>query len=105
MEALQKALEVETRRSIRKQDEKIIREYHLPTKKIDIASLIKNLYEKINEYFQKHPKVTFTQLLPSQEREDKIYTFIPLLHLENQGKINLHQEKPFSEIEITEYKE
>ena len=101
MEALQKALQVENKRRIRKEGERIIRGVELPKVKVDISDLIKNLYSKIKDFFKEHPKVTFTQLLPSQKREDKVLTFIPLLHLENQGKINLHQEKPFGEIEIT----
>ncbi|MEK6826739.1 MAG: segregation/condensation protein A [Nanoarchaeota archaeon] len=105
MEALQKALEVENRRTIRKLGERPIREVEIPIKKIDISILMKNLYTKIKEFFKTHPKVTFTELLPSKEKIDKIYTFIPLLHLENQGKIDLCQEKQFSEIEITEHKE
>ena len=73
--------------------------------KINISSLIKNLYSKLKDFFKKYPKVTFTQLLPSQSKEDKVITFIPLLHLENQGKINLEQEVQFGEITITEQKE
>ncbi|MEK6934787.1 MAG: segregation/condensation protein A [Nanoarchaeota archaeon] len=105
MEALQMALEVDERRKIRKRDERVLREIDLPTKKVDISALIKSLYSRIKEFFKKHPKITFTQLLPSEKKEDKIYTFIPLLHLDSQNKINLNQEKPFSEIEITEVKE
>jgi len=103
MEALQKALEVEQHREIRRQDQKVIRPAEIPIK-IDISALIKNLYDKIKEFFKRNPEVTFTELLPSQEKKDKIYTFIPLLHLENQGKINLQQEQQFGEIKITEYK-
>ena len=105
MEALKKALEVEERRHIRRLDERAIREVEIPVKRIDISSLIKNLYSKLKDFFKKYPKVTFTQLLPSQSKEDKVITFIPLLHLENQGKINLEQQEQFGEITITEQKE
>ena len=44
--------------------------------------------------------LTFTQLIPSDAKKDKVLTFIPLLHLTNQRKIDLIQEKHFSEIEI-----
>ncbi len=104
MEALKAALEVETRRRIRKQDERMIREVTLPVRKIDISSLMKNLYNKLKEFFSKTPKVKFTDLLPSDTKEGKITTFLPLLHLQNQGKINMEQEVPFGEIEISEYK-
>ena len=105
IEALQKAFEVEHKRELRKRDERILREIELPKKKVDISAMIKSLYEKILSFFQKDSTVTFTQLLPSTEKIDKVYTFIPLLHLENQGKINLVQERQFGEIKITEYKE
>jgi len=46
-------------------------------------------------------KLTFTQLLPpSGTKEDKIYTFIPLLHLTTQRKVDLSQKEHFGEIEI-----
>lgn len=38
--------------------------------------------------------------MPSQKKEDKIFTFIPLLHLTNQRKVNLEQKEHFGEIEI-----
>ena len=105
MDALQQALQVEHRRVIRRGDEKVLREVHLPTKKVDISDLIKKLYSKIKDFFKQYPKVTFSQLIPSQSKEDKIYTFIPLLHLENQGKVDLYQEKAFGEIDVTEHQE
>ena len=103
--ALQQALEVENRRVIRRLDERVLRVLDVPVKKIDISSLIKNLYMRIKEFFQKQQKITFTQLLPSQKKEDKLATFVPLLHLASQGKINIEQEIPFGEIEITAYEE
>ncbi len=105
MEALQAALEVETKRMRRKADERVIREVELPLKKIDITSLMKNLYNKLKEFFKIRPKVKFSELLPSNGKEDKVLTFLPLLHLENQGKINMEQDIPFGEIDISEYKE
>ena len=46
-------------------------------------------------------QLTFSQLLPSSaSREDKVYTFIPLLHLDNQRKINMWQREHFGEIGI-----
>jgi len=105
IEALQKALEVDEHRNIRRRDERVLREIDLPKNKIDISSLIKSLYTRIKEFFQKNPKVTFTELLSSDKKEDKIYTFVPLLHLASQNKVNLEQEIPFGEIDITEGKE
>lgn len=101
MNALQKALEVNQRRVIRKMREE--RGYiipQIPEKKIEVSKMIKDIYEKIMGFFQKREMVTFTKLVPSERKEDKILTLIPLLHLDTQGKINMVQEQPFGEIEI-----
>ena len=100
MKALEQALEVQNKRLIRKEDEKIIREIPI-IRKIDVSALIKRLYAKITSLFSSKQTITFRELLPSEKREDKVVTFLPLLHLENQGKINLTQNEPFGEIFIT----
>ena len=56
--------------------------------------------KKIMVIFPNDNKLTFTKLIPSNSREDKVYTFIPLLHLTNQRRIDLEQEKHFGEIEV-----
>jgi len=98
VEALEKALEVKQRRvlnSIPPMDVKI------PEKKRDITEVIMEVYSKIKSFFTNQNKLTFSQLLPSQSKEDKINTFIPLLHLTTQRKVNLEQKEHFGEIEIT----
>jgi len=57
---------------------------------------------KIKTFILRNKKnsVTFSELLPSDSKDDKIYTFVPLLHLTTQRKIDLHQEKHFGEIDI-----
>lgn len=47
-----------------------------------------------------HNTLKFTELLPSEKKEDKILTFVPLLHLRNQQKVELHQKIHFGEIDI-----
>ena len=99
VKALEKALEVKQRRvinSIPPMDVKI------PEKKMDITQVIREVYSKIISFFTRNSqnKLTFSQLVPSQTKEDKIYTFIPLLHLTNQRKVNLEQKEHFGEIEI-----
>lgn len=100
MNALQKALEVNQRRVIRKMREQQFILPQIPEKKVDLSKLIKEIYSKILGYFQKKEAVTFTKLVNSERKEDKILTFIPLLHLDTQEKINLVQREPFGEIEI-----
>jgi len=101
MSALKKALEVNQRRIVRHEAAKHV-DVVMPEKKIDIGDLIKEVYQKITGFFTLNAlgKLTFTQLLPSQEREAKILTFIPLLHLANEEKIDLQQEEHFGEIRI-----
>ena len=49
---------------------------------------------------RKIKSLTFSKLIPSDSKEDKVYTFIPLLHLENQRKIDMKQFRHFGEINI-----
>jgi len=103
MSALQKALDVERRRNIKKELFDSIK-VEIPQKKIDISEMITDIYNKILDYFKtKKEKLTFTNLVNSDKKEDKVYTFIPLLHLDNQEKVNITQEEPFGEISIEIY--
>ena len=101
MDALKKALNVNQRRILRKERENYVPDIKLPETKVDISQMIKDVYDKIIGYFQmQKEKLTFTLLVPSQKKEDKIFTFIPLLHLANDEKIDLHQDEAFGEIYI-----
>jgi len=101
MSALQKALEVNQRRVIRKvREEQGYTLPQIPQRKVEISVLIKDIYDKIINFFQKSEPVTFSKLVPSERKEDKILTLLPLLHLDTQGKINLVQKEHFGEIEI-----
>ena len=100
VDALQKAMEVKKRRVLR--DVPIDEDLTLPEKKTDISVVIKDIYGRIKSFFaaNKGKTLTFSTLAPSQEKHDRVFTFIPLLHLTNQRKIDLHQERHFGEIEI-----
>ena len=77
--------------------------YQMPKKSIDIMEVIYDLYHKITYYTnkEKDSKLTFTRLLPPRpSKQDKVYTFIPLLHLENQRKVETTQSEPFDEIHV-----
>ena len=101
MLALQKALEVNQRKIIRQMELDNVY-VEVPEKKIDISKLIKEIYERIMSFFKKNKnsELTFNKLILSDKKEDKIIAFIPLLHLDNQEKIILDQDKPFGEIKI-----
>lgn len=97
--ALEKALEVKHRRVLRDMP---VLDIIPPTKKRDISEVIKDIYQKISFFFQSNSrkKLTFSRLVPSDSKEDKVFTFIPLLHLTNQRKIDIEQYQHFGEIEI-----
>lgn len=97
--ALEKALEVKKRRVERSIPEL---KMEVPEKKTEVARLFKDVYIKIKNYFltNRGQRLTFNQLIPSPSKEDKVLTFIPLLHLANQRRVELEQEEHFGEIEI-----
>ncbi len=98
--ALERALEVNTRRLLRTAERDRVPDMVIPEKKMDITKMIMELYDKIVLVFEKNPNLTFTQLVPSGNKEDKIFTFVPLLHLSNQEKVELDQKEHFGEIDI-----
>jgi chromatin segregation and condensation protein Rec8/ScpA/Scc1 (kleisin family) len=76
-------------------------EIEVPRKKIDVSALMGHLYDKILHTFNaKKEKVYFTDLIPSSSKEDKVITFIPLLHLTNQRRVDLEQASHLGPIEI-----
>ena len=99
VDALERALEVKKRRLLHS-----IPPLNLeaPKKKKDVTQIIREVYGRIRLFFVNalQGKLTFTKLLPSESKEDKVHTFIPLLHLAQQNKIELVQESHFGEIEI-----
>ncbi|MFC2135641.1 segregation/condensation protein A [Bacteroidota bacterium] len=100
VEALEKALEVENRRKEYIEPEADVK---APVKSRDISLVIKDVYDKVVSFFTKSDKtklMMFSQLIPSDSKEDKVFTFIPLLHLDFQRKIDLMQEHHFGDISI-----
>ena len=108
MKALNRAIEVETRRH-KKHDLLLDAEREaavvLPRERINITEKIKEIYQGIKNLFLKQAskRLTFSELA-GQRKEDKIATFIPLLHLDTRQKITLEQKKPFDEIYIYLFK-
>jgi len=103
MLALGKALKTETRRIKRivvaKQYE-MEAALSLPKTKINIKDQINNVYRKLKEIFaNRETKLAFSELA-GKSKEEKIATFVPLLHLDNQQKVWLEQEAHLEEIWI-----
>ncbi len=99
MEALQKAIEVSERKALR---EMKVPKVKIPEKKRDVSEVIKELYSRIVDIFKRKKRLTFSELIPSNSKEDIVQTFIPLLHMSNRSynKVDLIQKEPFQEIEI-----
>ncbi len=99
MGALERALEVKRRRVLKSIPPMDV---EIPEKKRDISDVIKEIYGKIKEFFwsNKKSRLTFSKLVPSDSKEDKIATFVPLLHLTTQRKVDLFQQKHFGEIDV-----
>ncbi|MBW3018876.1 segregation/condensation protein A [Candidatus Woesearchaeota archaeon] len=95
VKALEKALEVKQRRIFDYAPPSV----QMPVKKFDVTAAISSLLSRMKNLVLRGP-LTFRKLLKSDSKEDKVFTFIPLLHLSNQGKIDLDQKENFGEIEI-----
>jgi len=105
IESLNKAINTENRR-IKKEiiDKNALREssFSLPKRKFSIKNKIREMYQNLFEHFEKNQgkkKVSFTEFI-GKDKEERRISFLPLLHLENQKKIWLEQEKHFGEIYI-----
>lgn len=99
MNALEKALEVKKRRLIKSMPEEGI---EIPAMQKDISLSIKEVFKSIMDFFVTGgKKLTFRKLVENDHsKEERIGKFQPLLHLDYQRKIELHQEKPFADIDI-----
>lgn len=99
--ALEKAMKVDERRTQKRQLLTEVPPNIKIPERVDIKERIKEIYSKIRNFFATKKEVlTFDKLVESDKKEDKIFTFVPLLHLDNQQKINLIQEEHFGEIKI-----
>jgi len=99
VEALEKALEGDQKRHIRKLQD-TAKKVNIPKKDKDMTIIINDIYKKIQKTLETVKQVKFSQLLKAENREEKIYTFIPLLYLDTQRRIDLEQEKHFEDITI-----
>ena len=103
MKALGKAITTENRR-IKKivvaRQQEFETAIALPKNRINIKDKIKEVYLKLKEVFSSREKKLAFSELAGQSIENRISTFIPLLHLDNQQKIWLEQDGHFEEIWI-----
>lgn len=105
IESLNKAIVTENRRIKREiVNTNALREagISLPKRNFSIKDKIKEIYENLFKHFDENQgkkKVGFTEFV-GLNKEERIISFSPLLHLENQKKVWLEQEAHFDEIYI-----
>lgn len=103
MKALGEAIKTETRR-IKKVVLAKQQEYEtaiaLPRNRINLNDKIKEVYSRLEEAFENREERLAFSDLSGKGKEERIATFVPLLHLDNQQKVWLEQEKHFEEIWI-----
>ncbi|MDO8622861.1 MAG: segregation/condensation protein A [archaeon] len=105
MESLNKAITTENRRIKREIiDKNALREigFSLPKSSYSLRDKIKEIYEKLILGFDKDKdkkRIDYTTFV-GEKKEERIISFSPLLHLENQKKVWLEQNGHFEEIYI-----
>lgn len=99
--ALKKAFEVKERRVTRKRRLREAVERAMPEREEDITTRIDALMEEIEDALATiENNIEFSRLVKKWHREDIVKSFIPLLHLANQGKVHLNQKELFKEITV-----
>ena len=100
--ALSKAMATEDRRIVKKKIAREIYEkakFFLPKNTINIHEQINHIHDKVKNIFQKQDTIKFSEF-SGPKKQDKIEHFIPLLYLDNQNHLYLHQKKHLDEIWI-----
>lgn len=104
MAALGKAISTETRRIKRvvvDRQREMETAIAIPKHFVNLHEKINDVYAKLKEIFAKRQeKLAFSELAGSKDVKERIYTFVPLLHLDNQHKVWLEQNGHFEEIWI-----
>jgi len=104
IESLNKAISTENRR-IKKEiiNQNALRETEIsmPKQTISIKDKIKEIYNRLFNHFEENKthKISYTDFA-GMDKEERIMAFSPLLHLENQKKVWMHQDNHFDEIHI-----
>jgi len=103
MAALGKAITTENRRIekvVISRQQEIETALSLPKRRINLKDQVNSVYAKLKRIFSnREEKYPFSELA-GKTKEERIETFVPLLHLDNNHKIVLEQEKHFDEIWI-----
>ncbi len=99
VDALEQAMKVKQIRQNRltMQEERAPR---VPVKKFDLKSTVISVYNTVASLFKRKKHVYFDDVIKSPNKEDVVYSFIPLLHLDFSRVLLLNQKENFGDIEI-----
>jgi segregation and condensation protein A len=101
--ALEKALEVESRRKHYAVNAKKI-VMKIPENHFDLGKAMNVVYARVETHYNskksKDRTLTFDELVMSDSKKDKVLTFVPLLHLDTQRKVDLEQKNHFDTINV-----
>ena len=100
IKSLRKAYEVKDRRVERKRRVKRLVQIAVPMAEEDITERINKLLSNINEALMEIDNIEFSRLVKRWGKKEIVDTLIPLLHLAQEGKINLKQDELFKEIMV-----
>ena len=104
VDALDAALRTDARRQSALASMRSEKEVEVPRKVFDLGETMERLQGQLKKLFtKKKSTVPFTDLLTSDTKEDKVFTFLPLLHLENHQKVNMLQKEHFGPIDVEIY--
>lgn len=102
IDAVEKVMDKERRRAIKKQ------RLEIPTELVNIAfeeqeefeKMLDIVYKRVLANADSNKMTMFSRIVTGKTKTDTIMTLIPLLHLATHGKIGIFQEKIFDEIFI-----
>lgn len=101
MNALDQALEVRRRRILSQMPETEELFSAHERKGVDLTTAVRKVFSDIRgHYSSKSSQLKFSHIIPSDSRDDKIATFVPLLHLTNMRKIDIDQQEHLGDIDI-----
>ncbi|MGV8162622.1 MAG: segregation/condensation protein A [Candidatus Nanoarchaeia archaeon] len=98
--ALEKAFEMDNKRTYKKVISSKYAPVRIPKKDRDVTLVINDVYKKIEMKIKGLKVITFSELIATDSKEDKLYVFVPLIYLDTQRKIDLDQAEHFGEISI-----
>jgi len=100
-DALDRAMDIQEKRQHRQETRRDEPQDFLDIEAKDIQEKLDGLMDRLQSFFSGSGSgVRFSEVLERNDREERIDTFIHLLHLETDDEIRCEQEKFFGDIEI-----